>query len=89
MNNINTIVKDLRELTRMRDEIDTEITALQDIIKNDMISNDNYCIIGNDYKITWFEVTSNRIDTSAIKKELPELAQRYTKTSITRRFCLS
>ena len=89
MTNYKELVKDLRELTRMKEEIDNEITALQDTIKNEMTATNNFSIIGDDFKITWFEVTSNRLDTTAIKKELPEIAARYTKTSTTRRFCLS
>ena len=89
MENMKAIIKDLRELTRMKEELETEITALQDAIKNEMKATNNYSIVGDDFKVTWLEVTSNRIDTTAIKKELPEIAARYVKTSVTRRFCLS
>lgn len=41
------------------------------------------------YKATWKAVTSSRIDTAALKREAPELAQRYTRTSTTRRFVLA
>ena len=88
-NEIIKAVKDLRELTRMRDELNDEITAAQDIIKNAMTNNNSYMIIGDDFKVTWFEVESTRVDTTAIKKELPDIAARYSKTTTSRRVCLT
>lgn len=90
MNNaIVNAVKDLRELTRMKEELEIAIASAQDVIKNEMTANDSYMIIGTDFKVTWFEVTSTRLDTTAIKKELPDIANRYSKTTTSRRFCLS
>lgn len=88
-NEIINAVKDLRELTRMRDELNDAIAAAQDVIKNEMSATDTYAFVGVDFKVTWFEVSSTRIDTTAIKKELPDIAARYSKTSTARRFCLS
>lgn len=34
------------------------------------------------------DVTSSRLDTAALKKALPDLAQQFTKTSTNRRFCV-
>ncbi|MDR1002071.1 MAG: hypothetical protein LBL82_02215 [Oscillospiraceae bacterium] len=46
-------------------------------------------IIGTDYKIRWTAYTSNRVDTTALKKELPDIAARYTKTTESRRFTVA
>ena len=35
---------------------------------------------------TYKTVTSSRVDTTALKKDLPEIAARYTKTTTARRF---
>jgi len=88
-NEIIDAVKDLRELTRMRDELNDAIAAAQDVIKNEMTATNNYIIVGCDFKVTWQEIESTRIDSTALKKELPDIAARYSKTSIARRFCLS
>ena len=82
-------VKELRELKRMADELAGEIEALQDGIKAHMTEQNTYTLTGTDWKITWKAVTSNRMDTTALKKELPDIAARYTKASVSRRFTLA
>lgn len=42
-----------------------------------------------EYKIARKAVTSSRIDTAALKKALPDLAQQFTKTITARRFCVA
>ena len=42
-----------------------------------------------EYKITWKSVTTSRLDTAALKKSLPDIAERFTKTQTTRRFCVA
>lgn len=44
---------------------------------------------GIDYKITWKAVTSSRFDSTAFKKAMPELAERFTKSSTSRRFTVA
>lgn len=87
--NIQEIVKDIRELKRMQDELQAEIEAAENQIKEEMKRLDTYTMTGTDYKVTWNEVTSTRIDTKALKAELPEVCQRYTKTTTTRRFLVA
>ena len=82
-------VNELRELRRMSDEITAEIDAIQDSIKEHMAAAGLEILNGIDYKITWKNVTSARFDTTAFKKENPELASRYTKETTTRRFVIA
>ena len=42
-----------------------------------------------EYRITWKQVTSSRLDTVALKKSLPDVAERFTKQTTTRRFCVA
>lgn len=83
------MIKNLRELMMMKEEIEAEIAAAQDQIKAEMTATNNYEIVGTDYKVTWNEVTTSRIDTKALKAALPEIAKQYTKATTTRRFCLA
>jgi predicted phage-related endonuclease len=87
--NIQEIVKDIRELKRMQDELQAEIEAAENQIKEEMKRLDTYTMTGTDYKVTWNEVTSTRIDTKALKAELPDVVQRYTKTTTSRRFLVA
>jgi predicted phage-related endonuclease len=86
---INNTVKEIRELKRMREELDAEIAAAEDLIKAEMNRTSNYTILGDDYKVTWNEVTSTRVDTTALKKALPDVVERFTKTTTSRRFCIA
>lgn len=82
-------VNELRELRRMADEIAAEIETIQDAIKAHMTAVNVDTLAGSDYKITWKEITSARFDTTAFKRENPELSARYTKTATTRRFTIA
>ncbi len=89
MNDMDSKVKELRELKRMQDELNAEIEAVQDAIKAEMTVRGTDTLTGNDWKVTWKTVTSSRLDTTAIKKALPDLAQQFTKTSTSCRFVLA
>jgi len=79
--------RELQELKRMREELDAEIEAAQDAIKAAM--GDQEAVTAGAYKITWKPVESSRIDSKALKAALPEIAARFTVTSMTRRFCVN
>ena len=86
---INAKVKELRELRWMADELAAEIEAVQDSIKSQMDAQGVDTPAGADWKVTWRPVTSTRLDSSALKKELPEIAARFMKQTATRRFVLA
>lgn len=88
-NEMNTKVQELRELRRMADELAAEIDALTDGLKAEMTSRQVDTLAGSDWKITWKPVTSTRLDTTTLKKALPDVAERFTKTSTSRRFVLA
>ena len=46
-------------------------------------------VVAGEYKITWKPVTSARIDTSALRKALPDVAAAFTKETTVRRFCVA
>lgn len=86
---LNSRVKELRELRRLADELQQEIDGLTDQIKAVMTERDTDTLTGDDYKITWKAVTSSRLDTAALKKAFPQVAEQFTKTSTSRRFVLA
>ncbi len=87
-NEMETKVNELRELRRMADELSGEITALEDSLKAYMANNGADELWGPTFRITWKEVTSNRLDSKAFKVAAPELWQRFSKQTTTRRFIL-
>ena len=80
-------VRELRNLQALIDEATQDAEALKDEIKSAM--GDREELRAGEYKITWKAVTSSRVDTAALKKELPEIAARFTKTTTSRRFCVA
>ena len=82
-------LNELSELRRMVEELNAEIEGVQDAIKAHMTAIDADTLTGTDYKITWKTVTSSRFDSTAFKKAMPELAERFTKSSTSRRFTVA
>jgi len=73
-----------RELQRLREEITAEMEALADAIKNAMGDRDT--VTAGEYKITHKTVNGSRLDTTALKKELPDIAARFTIPTVQKRF---
>ncbi len=89
MNKLEQKVANLRELKRLQEELEAEITATQDELKAYMQANAADELHGPTFKITWKEVTSSRLDGKALKAELPDLWKRFTTQITTRRFVLA
>lgn len=85
---LTTIAHDLKELRLMAQQLDAEMTELEDRIKAHMEEHAIDTLITTDVKITWKQVTSTRIDTTALKKALPDVAAQYTRQTTSRRFCV-
>ncbi len=86
MKNIDTIMRELAQYTRLQEETAAIIDGLKDELKAIMQERNTDTLTGTEHKATFKAVTSSRIDTTAIKKELPEIAAKYTRTTETRRF---
>lgn len=84
--NIDSIMKELAEYIRMQEEAAAMVESLKDQLKERMTAAGVESLAGSEHKATYKAVTSSRVDTTALKKELPEIAARYTKTTTTRRF---
>lgn len=89
INEMDNKVNELRELRRMAEELQAEINAAQDDIKAYMDSQGVDTLTGTDWKVTWKDVTSSRLDTTALKKVLPDVAKRFMKSTTSRRFVLA
>lgn len=87
--NLDSQIHELRELRRMADELAAAIDTIQDAIKAEMTAAGVDVLTGSDWKAVWKPVTTSRIDTTALKKALPDLAAQFTKTSTVRRFSVA
>ena len=79
-------VAELQELRRMQEELEAEITFAQDKIKAHMTASGVDSLTAGAFKVTWKSITSARLDASALRKVLPDVAARFTKTATFRRF---
>lgn len=84
--NIDSIMKELAEYIRMQEEAAAMVESLKDQLKERMSAAGVDSLAGSEHKATYKAVTSSRVDTTAIKRDMPEVAARYTKTTTTRRF---
>lgn len=86
---INAIMKELAQYNRIADETAAIIDGLKDKLKGYITENNLDELIGEEHKATYKEVVNNRIDTTALKSELPDIAKRYTKSTPSMRFNFS
>ena len=80
-------VRELRELQALIEEAQAEAESIKDQLKAHIGEREELRAGG--YKITWKPVTSSRLDATALRKALPEVAAQFTRTSTTRRFCVA
>ena len=86
MKNIDSTMKELAQYTRIMEEAAATVDGLKDEIKKYMEEHNTDILTGTEHKASYKAVTSNRIDTAALKKDRPDIAALYTKTTETKRF---
>ena len=84
---LESTIHEILDLKRMREELDATIATLEDSIK--AVMGDEELLTAGAYKVSWKTFTSSRVDTTALKKALPEVAAAYTKTTTARRFAIN
>lgn len=84
INEIENKVRELRQLQALIEEAQAEAETIKDALKAHM--GDSEELRAGEYRITWKPVTSFRLDTTALKKALPDVAERFTRTTTSRRF---
>ena len=82
-------VRDLKELKRMQEELQAEITGIEDEIKAEMTALNVNEMTVDVFKIRWVPVTSNRFDTNAFKNKYIDLYNQFIKVIATKRFSIT
>ena len=80
-------IKKLQELEAQRDALQEQIDAIKGEIQGEML--DTEILTVGDFIIRWATVISNRLNTTAIKKELPDIYNKYITQSTSRRFTIT
>jgi predicted phage-related endonuclease len=82
-------IESLRALEELIEEAKAEAETLRDAIKQEMLNRDTEELSAGQYIVRWTSVLSQRFDTTAFKKVMPEVYKAYTKQVSSRRFTIS
>lgn len=86
---IQSKIESLRELESLIEEAKAEAETIRDEIKAEMLNRDTEELSAGQYIVRWTSVLSNRFDSTAFKKVMPDVYKAYTKTVSSRRFTIS
>ncbi len=81
--------EEIQELTAFVEEIKAEIEAKQDLLKGEMTEQGVQVLDLDTYFVRWSPVISNRLDSTRMKKDLPDLYKSYLKAVESRRFVIT
>lgn len=87
INELEAKARELRQLQALIEEAQAEAEAIKDALKAAL--GDQEAIQAGEYKITYRPITTARIDTAALKKALPDVAERFTTKTTFRRFSVA
>lgn len=86
---ITSKVEALKELESLIEEAKAEAETLRDEIKTEMLSRNTEEMEAGQYIVRWTSVLSQRFDSTAFKKVMPEVYKAYTKQISSRRFSIA
>jgi len=84
--NYNIIFAALAESLRLADAVNAEIETYRAALRDYMRETGTEVLTGSEHRATLKAITTARIDGAALKRELPEIAARYTKSTTAERF---
>ena len=88
-NEMITKIEELKELEAMQDELKTMIESIKDDLKNALTEQGVEELEVGANIIRYTTVLSQRFDSTALKKKLPEIYGAYTKQVTSKRFSIS
>ena len=82
-------IEALKDLESLIEEAKAEAEALRDEIKTEMLSRNTEELEAGQYIVRWTSVLTQRFDTTAFKKVMPDVYKEYTKQVSSRRFSIA
>ena len=79
----------LKDLETLIEEAKAEAEALRDEIKAEMLSRDTEEMEAGQYIVRWTSVLTQRFDTTAFKKVMPDVYKSFIKQTASRRFSIN
>jgi predicted phage-related endonuclease len=82
-------IEQLKELEALIEEAKAEVETLKDEIKEEMLNRNTEEMVVGKHIVRWTSVLSNRFDSTAFKRVMPEVYKAYTKQTESRRFTIA
>ena len=86
---ITSKIEALKDLESLIEEAKSEAEALRDEIKAEMLSRNTEEMEVGQYIVRWTSVLTQRFDSTAFKKVMPDVYKEYTKQVSSRRFSIA
>ena len=86
---ITSKIEALKDLESLIEEAKAEAEALRDEIKSEMLNRATEELEAGQYIVRWTSVLTQRFDTTAFKKVMPDVYKAYTKQVSSRRFSIA
>lgn len=86
---LNAAIERLREWETIQAEAAQEVENLKDLIKATMLAQETEELEVGTHIVRWTTTLSNRFDTTAFKKVMPDVYKAYTRQVTSRRFTIS
>ena len=86
---LNEKVNDYFDIIAEIERLQEQAEAIKDVIKFVMVEKETEEIAGNNWRATWHNTKTERIDTKALKEKLPEVFKEYSKITMSTRFTLN
>lgn len=81
-----TLIEAIESIKAEKKQLDEQLKTYENQLK--MTLEDASEGISQRYKVTYKAITSNRIDSKKLKAEMPEIYEKYTKPSVSRRLTI-
>lgn len=82
-------IEELKALEELIKEAEQEAEAIKDSIKEVMLAQGTEEMEAGTHIVRWTITLSNRFDSTAFKKALPDVYKAYTKQTTSRRFTIA
>ena len=86
---ITSKIEALKELEALIEEAKAEAEALRDEIKTEMLNRNTEEMEAGQYIVRWTPALSQRFDSTAFKKVMPDIYKSFTKQVSSRRFSIA
>ena len=86
---LETKITKMQEYEALAEEAKAEAEALRDEIKAELIRRNTEEVTTGKYIVRWTSVLSQRFDSTAFKRAMPDVYRAFTKQVSSRRFSVS